>query len=346
MTDKRMGVDMKDMIILPLRERKQMEAYEKMKAEMNSIPGIQDITSASVYLGIFEQRRAFLPEGRPRDDMWMINHVQADANYLEVMKANLVQGRYFSDTDLADSASIIINKTLLNKLEWKDPLNKTIAIPSLEPDGDQKFRVVGVIDDFHFASLHSQVEPLIVMNNPSLSNFMIVKTEEGKTGAVVPRLETLWETMFPESPFDHFLQEDKFKVLYANDFRMRRIFLLFTCLAIFIASMGIFGLALLSATRKTREIGIRKVYGSSVINIVLLLSKRLLVLIIISCMIAFPFAWYYLQNWLAGYAYHIAIPAWAFLAGGSIAIFAGLMTVVLTSLKAARRNPIKALRYE
>jgi putative ABC transport system permease protein len=276
----------------------------------------------------------------------MINHIQADANYLSVMKANLIQGRGFSDTERADSSSIIINKTLLSKLGWSDPLSRSISIPSSEPENDQKFHVIGVVDDFHFSSLHSEVEPLIIMKNPAMSNFLIIKTEPGRSTQVASSLERTWENMFPETPFDHFLQETKFKTLYANDFRMRRIFLLFTGLAIFIASIGIFGLALLSATRKRREIGIRKVYGSSVSNIVLLLSRRLFMLILVSCLIAFPFAWYYLQKWLDGFAYHISIPYWVFLVAGVVAIVAGVATVGLTSLKAARRNPINALRYE
>jgi putative ABC transport system permease protein len=306
---------------------------------------VTDVTSSSAYLGIFEQRRAFLPEGRPRDDMWMLNHIQVDYNYLDVMKARLILGRDFSPTTEADSASIIINKSLVEQLEWKDPLGKHIAIPSMDPENDNRFQIIGVVDDFHFASLHQNVEPLVIMLQPKRINYLMVKTE--KEGShVVDQIEEKWATMFPSAPFDYFFQDTRYKSQYRSDFRMRKTFLLFTVLAIFIASIGIFGLALFSAIRRTREIGVRKVYGSSVMNIVLILSKRLFILIGISCILAFPFAWYYNDEWLKGFAYQITIPFWSFLISGMIAITAGIATIGLVSLKAARRNPTDVLRYE
>ena len=346
MNEKDIGINTNDLVVIPIRGGSQMEKVPVLKGELLNLPGVLDITSSSTYVGRFEQRRAFLPEGRERNDMWMLNYIQADYNYLGVMGINLVEGRDFSETDQGDTASIIINQALQKKLEWDQPLGRYIAIPAETAENDIRYKVIGVMKDFSFASLHQEIKPLLIIMQPERSGYMSVRINPGSLHESLNMIEEEWTSMFPDAPFDYFLQESMYKDLYKADVQTGKIFIYFTLFAIFIASLGLFGLALYNVGQRTREIGIRKVFGGTVTGLVGLLNRELSILVLISCIIAWPTAWFFLDQWLDNFAFHVQMPIWIYIVSGAIAFAIAIITVSYQAFRAASNNPVETLRYE
>ncbi len=172
--NKDLGVDNRDLAVIALRDRIMTQNYKTLKAEMQNLPGVLDVTGSSAYLGNFEQRRGFFPEGGTDDNMMLMLYLQTDQNYLEVMDAKIIKGRNFFENSIADSNAIIINQAYLDILGWDDPLEKNIYIPGGN-DNDYPLKIVGLIENFNYASLHEEVKPLIIMNDPSRINYLSVK---------------------------------------------------------------------------------------------------------------------------------------------------------------------------
>ena len=215
--------------------------------------------------------------------------------------------------------------------------------------GNTKGHVIGVIKDFHFESMHQSIVPLVlVMFPPSLNyyNNLSIKFSGNNIPASLSHLESTWKKILPEIPYQYTFLDENFDKLYQAEQRQANIFTIFACIAIFIACLGLFGLSAFAISQRIKEIGIRKVLGASVSTIVALLSTDFLKLVVISAIIAFPVAWYFMRNWLQDFAYRIKMPWWIFIAAGITAAFIALITISFQAIKAAIANPVKSLRTE
>jgi putative ABC transport system permease protein len=343
--NKDLGINNKDLAVIALRDRSMTQNYKTLKAEMQNLPGVLDVTGSSAYLGNFEQRRGFFPEGGTDDNMMLMLYLQTDQNYLDVMDAKLIMGRNFFENSIADSNAILINQAYLDILGWDDPLEKNIYIPGGN-DNDYPLKIIGLIENFNYASLHEEVKPLIIMNDPSRINYLSVKIKPDNQKQVLELIAAKWEAFYPAYPFEYFMQQTKYEEMYTSEANMSRLFVYFSMLAVLIAALGLFGLSSFTAEQRTKEIGIRKVLGSSVTQILSLLSKEFSRLVIIAIVIAVPLSWFGMDKWLQEFAYQTGISWWIFVVSGVLAILISYMTIIFQALKASRSNPVEALKYE
>jgi putative ABC transport system permease protein len=264
-----------------------------------------------------------------------------DYDYLPTLDIKLVRGRNFSKEYSTDSLGVLLNESAVEALGWQqNPLGKKII------DGeDRVLHVIGVLQDFHYESMHQKVGPL-AMTLGSNTGSLLVKVKTDNIPALLTSMKETWHTLTAEAPFAYSFLDERFEQVYKTEQKLGKILGLFAGLTIFIACLGLFGLATFTAQQRTKEIGIRKVLGASVSGIVALLSKDFLKLVLVANLIAWPLAWYAMHQWLQDFAYRTAISWWIFGLAGALAILVALITVSFQALKAAVSNPVKALRRE
>jgi putative ABC transport system permease protein len=276
-----------------------------------------------------------------------------DESFIPAMGLQVVEGRNFLKDNTADSNMIIVNEALVKQYGWKDPIGK--KLPGKYPQ-----QVVGVVKDFHFESLHTPISPLVmalkpdsmfayssdVSYNASPQPRVSVRFREGDVQGHIKSLEAAWKSVAADENFEFRFLDEALAASYEQEQRLGNIVKYASFLSIFIACMGLFGLATLVVVRRTKEIGIRKVLGASVPRIVSLLSKDFIVLVIVASVIAFPVAWWALSKWMEDFAYRIDIPWWIFISAAVLALVVALLTVSAQAIKAALMNPVKSLRTE
>jgi ABC-type antimicrobial peptide transport system permease subunit len=257
------------------------------------------------------------------------------------MGMKLEKGRNFYSDIKSDSGNIIINQTLAKIIGGKN------IIGSLITDGDNKFTVVGVIDDFVYNNLYSPSSPLILFPDTSGTNFLTIRLKKtSNVAGALEKVENVIKGNNPGFPFDYKFVDDQFDQFFKTEMLIGKLASVFAILAISISCLGLFGLAAYTAERRTREIGIRKVLGASANGLAGLLSKEFLILVLISCLLAFPIAWWMMHNWLDSYEYRVSISWPIFLVAGLLAMLIALLTVSVQAIKAALANPIQSLRSE
>ncbi len=266
-----------------------------------------------------------------------------DYDYIPTMGMEIIKGRNFSK-DYADSNSILINETTAKFLGYENPLGQKIYT-----FGDSRSKIaltiIGVIRNFNFESLRQEVGPLCMKLGPSTA-FTSFKIDAANTKTLIAQIENKWKAMAPSMPFSYRFLDDSFNQMYKNEQRIGKVAISFAVLAILIACLGLFGLATYMAEQRTKEIGIRKVLGASVSNIVNMLSKDFIKLVLLASVLAFPLAWWAMQQWLQDFAYRISIGWWVFAAAGVTALLIAIITVSFQAIKAALANPVKSLRTE
>jgi len=270
-----------------------------------------------------------------------------DEDYVPTLKLKMVSGRNFSK-NFTDSASVILNEYAAAQLGWKDPIGKTLTYPG---GNDVKFKVIGVVKDFNAQSLHNAMIPFALFYTTSKTydigtSYIAVRIKPGDYNKAINRIQTKWKSFMPDNPFEYSFLDQEFNALYSSDQTVGKVFSVFTFLSLTVACLGLLGLAMYTAERRTKEIGIRKVLGASVQSVVSMLSKDFLKLVLIASVIAFPLAWYAMGQWLQSFAYTTDMSWWVFaIAAGATAAIA-LLTVSFQALKAGLTNPVKSLRSE
>jgi putative ABC transport system permease protein len=268
-----------------------------------------------------------------------------DNDYIKTLGMQVLKGRNFSSEFKTDSTAIILNETASHLFGFGDnPIGKKIYNP--QPDnGIAAYQVIGMVKNFHFASLRESIGPLglILNKNNGLVSF---KVTAANIPSILKKAEANWKTMASGMPFSYQFLDEGFDEMYRAEQRVGKIALIFAMLAIFIACLGLFGLATFVAEQRTKEIGIRKILGASVQGIITLLSKDFLKLVIIAFVIAVPLAWYFMAKWLEDFAYRINIGWWVFAIAGTIAFLIAMATISFQAIKAALTNPVKNLRTE
>jgi putative ABC transport system permease protein len=273
----------------------------------------------------------------------MLNVIYTDAGFLDCFGIGLVSGRNFKEGTTQDNFSILINQKLAQVTGWKDPINQTI-------DRNGRMKIIGVVQDFNFESLYSEIKPLIIMCNPGYDgwgyNCVNIRYQTNDIQTLIRKIRKLWETEYPGIPYEISFLEDQLNSNYESIVAQQKIVTFFSILSIIIACMGLLGLTSFLAIRRTKEIGIRRINGAKITEVIFMLNKDFLKWVILSILIATPLSFYIMKVWLHNFAYKTELSWWIFILAGLIVFGIALFTVSWQSWRAATRNPVEALRYE
>jgi len=286
-----------------------------------------------------------LPEGFATNELTACSVISVDENFLKTMQIGLVEGRNFSKDFPTDvDEAFIVNEAAVKEFRWKTP--KEAIGKKVDWAFDKSGKIIGVVKNFNYESMREDIKPLLIHVFPQWFGTITLRLKTDNLPSTISNLESTWKSVAGDTPFKYAFLEDDFDSLYKSEQNMRSVLGAFTFISILVACLGLFGLAAFTIKQRFREIGIRKVLGSSVPNIVQLLSKDFLKLVFISILIASPIAWYAMNKWLQDFAYKVDISWWIFLLAGFMAVLIAFATVSFQAIKAAIANPIKSLRTE
>ena len=317
------------------------------RQEMLALPNVE-IGTVTSFLPTPSNRstNSFFPEGKSGDQGTNMQHWGTDYDYVKTLGMEIVAGRDFSRDFPSDSSGIIVNETAVKLLGLSDPIGKRVTAVTGEGSADrQTYSIIGVVKNFHFESLRSNIGALSMVLSPG-GGSMAFRLKTDDVQASLKKAEALWKEMAPGQPFGYRFMNEEFDNVYRSEARVGRVFITFALLSILIGCLGLFGLVTFTAEQRTKEIGVRKVLGASVGSIVALLSKDFLKLVLVAIVIASPIAWYAMNAWLADFAYKIDISWWVFALAGLLAVGIALLTVSFQAVKAAIANPVESLRSE
>ncbi|MCC6287433.1 MAG: ABC transporter permease [Chitinophagaceae bacterium] len=348
MQTKSLGFD-KDRVLTINYTNEVSKQYEAFRTQLLQNASFKDIT-----------RSSRIPTGRLLDNMGAsvmngdslqpvvsdIKYVSCDYDFINTFGISLAAGRFFSRDYGTDTMNYVINQSAVKAIGWKTDQE---AIGKDFKYGGNRGHIVGVIRDFHFESMHQAIVPVVlIMPPPSAPYFnnISIKISGNNTAAALQALEHKWKQFFPETPYEYTFLDENFDRLYEAEQRQANIFTSFACIAIFIACLGLFGLSAFAISQRIKEIGVRKVLGASTNALVVLLAKDFMKLVAIAAVVAFPVAWYAMNNWLRDFAYRVNIHWWVFVIAGLIAALIAFATVSFQAIKAALANPVKSLRTE
>ncbi len=342
MRNKKLGFDREHVAYLPIRDEL-AQRYESLKSELLKDKGIKSVSVSSSLptSGVILTTDKVSWEGKNPENVAVLEVTSVGYDFIETFNMQMVKGRSFSKTYSSDEEeAIVINESAMKMIGMENPVGKQLVF------GESPVTIIGVVKDYHFKSLHSEIGPLVMAIIPSLYRYVFVKLDAGTVAATLNHMKAAWKTLFPDTPFEyHFLDEDYDK-LYRSEQRMGTLFDHFTALAVVISCLGLFGLASFMAEKRTKEIGIRKILGASVSGIVVLLNKEFTKWVLVANVLAWPVAYYAMSKWLEGFAYRINLDIWIFVLAALIAYAIAVGTVSYQSVKAAVANPADSLRYE
>lgn len=261
------------------------------------------------------------------------------------MGMELVAGRNFSELTGSDSSNVIINETSVKTFDLGDnPIGQVLTVNAGSNGKERSLTVIGVVKDFHFRSLREAIAPLIMLNNPY--GGLIIRTKTNEMAELLASIENKWKSFQVEEPFTYAMLDELYNETYLAEQKMNNIMKIFGVLTIFVACLGLFGLVTFNAEQRVKEIGIRKVLGANVTEMVSLLSKDLITLVAISFIIAFPLGYYLMNKWLQDFAYKIVIQWWIYVVAGLTTLLIAFFTMSFKTIKSALANPIESLRSE
>jgi hypothetical protein len=316
-----------------------------LKTDLQKQHSIANVsTSSNNLVDVVNSTYSFKWEGQSPDDKFMITQANIDPDYLNTTGMTLIAGRNFDARFITDTASAyLINETAAKRMGWtpQQALNKSVAL------WNRPGKVIGVVKDFHFRPLTATIEPFLFHYWPKEPNrSLFVKTNPNNVREAISAIEYFYKIYEKKTAPEYEFVNETLNNQYRTQQRTGSIVLYFSILAILVSCLGLFGLATFTATQRVKEIGIRKIVGASVTQIVLLLSKDFIKLVAVAIVIASPLAWYFTNQWLEDFAYRITINWWVFVLAGSAVICITLITVSFQSIRAALMNPVKTLRTE
>ena len=335
-----LGYDKENIIYLPLQGEIQNK-YQILKNGMVQNANVLNATVSNTLPSFLDTGAGGLDwEGRdPKFDA-LFNYASVDFDFIDTFRMQIVQGLNFSGEITSDLSNYILNETAIKQMGLNDPIGKRFSM--WEKEG----KIIGIVKDFNFRPLHTRIEPLILALKAQPYTYIFIRIASENYSNTLKYLESVWNRLNPEYPFDyHFLDED-FDRLYWDEQRLGKIFGYFSFLAIFIACLGLYGLASFVAEERTKEIGIRKVLGSSTSGIVMLLTKDFSRCILLATLIAWPVGYFVMNGWLNNFAYRTKVGFGILIFSSALALIIALLTVSFQSIKAALANPVDSLRYE
>ncbi len=336
-----LGYD-KDQLIYFGMDGRLADQTDAFLAEAKRIPGIENISTISHDLVGRQNNTSGLQwDGKDPEDRILFEHVRINYDLLETIGVELTDGRFFSEEFGADSSKIIFNETAIKVMGMEDPIGQKIRLWD-----EYDMEIIGVVKDFHFQSLHEVVEPLFFRLAPESTWAMMARLEAGKEREALASLKKFYEEFNPGFSFDVEFTDEQYARQYAAEQRVASLSRYFAGFAILISCLGLFGLAMFTAERKKKEIGIRKVLGATVSNIVVLLTRDFTRLVLFSIVLGLPIAYFMVSRWLRGFAYHIELNPWFFALAGLLVMLISWATVSSQALRSAHANPRDCLRNE
>lgn len=342
MKNKDLGFD-KDQVINIRLNGSTFAERSIVKNELLKNAGILAVGRTGNMIGDNLSVESVVPEGKEqeRNDFSSVRVMRIDEDYLDAMNIKLSAGRNFS-TEFNDSSSYILNENAVKVLGLTNPVGQRVNNVSMKRPGT----VVGVVKDYHFASLHNVIEPLVLEYKPEWTGLLTVKLRAGTTEESIAYIKETVDRVTPDALFSYEFLDERLNILYKSEDNMGKVFSFFSLLAIVIACMGLLGLSAYTVESRTKEIGIRKVLGATVSGIVAMVSSQFFRLVAIAFLVAVPLTWYVMYQWLQNFAYHMEIQWWVFALTGAIIFVITLGVISFHIVAAAVRNPVRALRYE
>lgn len=341
------GFDKEQILYISAQRTPMVQRYEAFKKEITRHADINNVTGVVDALGARHQGDNFRFEGMERSTLFSVFWPMHD--FFETFGLNVVQGRAFKKNILSDdTAAVVINQAMCRRMNWRDDE----AIGKSCEYNNRQGKVIGVVEDFNFASKHRNIEPLVIQprNDPRNFNFLVkyvaIKMDTENLKETLAFVEGKWNEFAPGWPFDYFFLEDELNTLYKDEDKLSKVASLFSGLAIVVACLGLFALASFTAEQRKKEIAVRKVLGSTVPQVVLLLSKDFTQLIAVAFVIACPLAYFSIDSWLDNFAFRITMNPLVFILAGICTLGIALITISFQSYKAASANPSTVLKYE
>lgn len=355
MNNKDMGFSKEDVLVSIVRDSLMRTKIEPLKDELKKNPNINSVATSNTLIGFDGSKTVHLYEGEEGMEQYALNFSVIDFDYLDMMRMKVMQGRKFNRNIASDTSSaFIVNQAAARKFNWNEKavgkkLQLGVELEGEEDnDGIMKGEVVGVVADFHYRPLRENIEPInfLVSENAHHRRVLYVKLNQENREESIKYIENVWNKFSPKMAFNYFFLDEKLRENYDSEVRLTWIFSIFSLLSILIASLGLFGLSSFMAEQRTKELGIRKVLGASVNQLVNLLTKEFVRLILIANVIAVPIAYWAMNSWLNDFSYRIQISWWIFLLTLIVSLVIGVFTVSWQSFRAASADPVNAIKYE
>ncbi|MEC7752586.1 MAG: ABC transporter permease [Bacteroidota bacterium] len=342
MVNKPLGFD-RDQLVIVERAGMMGQEIETFKNILLDNPNISSAAGVNTFPGRQVNGGTFMDVQGSASDRYLIPNLRGDYDLIETMGLEVIDGRAFDRNIVTDTTAIIINEAAVRTFGWSDPIGK-----QLQPINGPIYNVIGVVKDFHFESLHQNIGPLALMASDlrNGAGLMVLKMANENVASTMATIEQAWSNFVPQRPLQLTFVDQEFGALYEAERRSGRLFSSFAVLAIVIACLGAFGLAAFLATQRRKEIGIRKVLGASVSSIVRLLSMEFVKLILLANLLAWPLAYYLMQQWLSSFAYAVGVNLWYFGIATIVSILIALLTISFHSIRAALMNPSHTLHTE
>jgi putative ABC transport system permease protein len=341
-----LGYNRENLIYIRLEgDLEKMEKYELFKHEALTMPGISMVdrsTETPHAMNFLADPDAFNWEGKRKEERVSFKPASVGFDFVKLMDLKIVQGRDFSPKNLTDSSDgFLVNEEALRQMGMRQPLGKWVSA------WKKKGHIIGVLKDFHTHSFREHILPVMIdVKEWEDFGVILVRTKPGQTKEAIASLTKVYKDLNPDYAFSWEFADEQYKQLYSSEMLISRLSILFASLAIAISCLGLLGLVMFSAEQRTKEIGIRKVLGASMNQILTIFSTDFLRLIILAFVIAGPVGWYFMNAWLHDFAYRITISWWIFALAGSVALLIAMLTVSYQAMRAANANPVNSLRSE
>lgn len=336
----RLGASGDQILVVPLRSDDTREKMETLSQALRAIPGVRSITALDQLPNDIENSSTFSWEGQPPDQTFLLNEFGADENFFETFNLLLTSGRIYrtSETEVC-----LLNEAAVRLIGWDEPIGKVI-----ESGPDARATVVGVVEDFHFTSLRAEIGPLVIYprESPSGYGLLAVSLDPNDIGAISREIEKQFTQICPGTPYNSSFFDETFARIYAEELRMQKLVGAFAALAILLACLGLYGLAIFSLQRRTKEMGIRKVFGATMRNIVSLHTREHLIWLVAANAVGLTLGVLVSRHWLERFAYRTSIPWWLLAAVAVASVLLVAVTIGVQTIRAARTKPVESLRYE
>ncbi|MBX7152037.1 ABC transporter permease [bacterium] len=341
--NKDIGLDKEQVLIIPASQIAQPD-YNTFKNILSQNPAVSNVSASLTIPSERVMIELLRPEAAEKPE-YALRVIVSDFNFVETFGMRMAEGRSFSTAFPSDSlGAFLINEKAKALFGYTDPVGKNVEFPGFQRSG----KIVGVVKDFNFASLHNDVEPAAIHLNPvsNLYSYISVRLTANSIQETLQFIGKTWESLRPNVPFEYYFLDDSFAALYQSEMKLQALVRIFTLMAVVIACLGLFGLVSLTVEQRTKEIGIRKVLGAGIHDILFLVSKDFLFYVIIANMIAWPLIYYVMYRWLENFSYRVDIPWSVFVATLGLSLFLALVTISYRVVKAAVVNPIHSIKYE
>ncbi len=336
----RLGASGEQILIVPLRSDDTREKTETLRQALRAVTGVKAVTALDQIPNDIENSSTFDWEGQPPDQTFLLNVCGADEHFFATFGVRLTEGRAYTTTE---QDVCILNEAAVRKIGWDDPIGKVIG-----SGPDARATVVGVVEDFHFTSLRNEIAPLVMFprESPSAYGLLAVSLDPNDIGAAGREIEKRFTQICPATPYSSSFFDETFARLYAEEIRAQKLVGAFAALAILLACLGLYGLAIFSLQRRTKEMGIRRVFGASMRNIISLHTREHVIWLIAANAVGLTLGLLVSRHWLERFAYRTSIPWWLLAAVAAASVLLVALTVGIQTIRAARTKPVESLRYE